>query len=593
MQQPYRHGVPQALGVLLAASLGAACYSGVAADGGGAADSTGGVAEDSSAGVPTGSDSAADSSDSGEDPTGGGEPLAVPGPTLRRLTRAEFAHSVQDLLGPVTLATVEADSLQDGFFAVGAARVALSPAGVALYEAALDQATAEAFADPTRVPQIVACVPALITDTVCIRDALATFGRRAWRRPLTGPELDRYLAIATTVGAETNDAVVGLRHAIWALLQSPYFLYRVELGRPSPTDGGRTKFSSYEMASRLAFTLWNTLPDEALLDAAERDELASSAGIEAQALRMLADPRARQGVMNFIGELYGLWSLAEKFKEETLFPDWTPTLRAAIRDDLLARIEDVVFTEPGDFFSLYDGKKVFVNNELARLYGLPEVEPDVWRAAELPEDSMRRGLIGSAAILSMNSLPARTSATERGQFIAEALLCRTVPPPPPNVDTNLDDDPMEQEQGPRTLREKLEPHRADPACSGCHNITDPLGLALEHFDTIGRFRETDQGLTIDASGELDGVFFADGGELALALRDHPESARCLVRKLFTYSAGRPPFSPETGALNMIEEAMVAAGNRFDLLLYTLVTDDDFRFANPPESVIAPDEGEMP
>jgi hypothetical protein len=592
MQPLHRHGVPRTLGILLAGLLGASCYSGVAADGSGAADSTGVASEDGSASAPTGSDSAAGSSDSGEDPTAG-EPTAVPGPTLRRLTRAEFAHSVQDLLGPVTLAAIEADSLQDGFFAVGAARVALSPAGVALYETALDQATAEVFADPARVAQVVACVPALLTDTVCIRDALASFGRRAWRRPLTGAELDRYLAIATTVGTETNNPVIGLRHAIWALLQSPYFLYRVEIGQPSPADDGRHKFSSYEMASRLAFTLWNTLPDEALLDAAERDELTSSAGIEAQALRMLDDPRARQGVMNFMAELYGLWSLAEKFKEDTLFPEWTPTLRAAIRDDLLARIEDVVFTEPGDYFSLYDGKKVFVNNELARLYGLPEVEPDAFRAAMLPEESMRRGLIGSAAVLAMNSLPARTSATERGQFIAEALLCRTVPPPPPTVDTNLDDDPMEEEQGPRTLREKLEPHRADPACSGCHNITDPLGLALEHFDTIGRFRETDQGLTIDASGELDGVFFADGGELALALRDHPESTRCLVRKLFTYSAGRPPFSPETAALNAVEAAMVAAGNRFDLLLYTLVTDDDFRFANPPDSVIAPDEGEMP
>lgn len=581
---------PQLL-VLLAGLLGPACYSGAAADGSAAADSTGVASagsDGSDAGEPT--DSAAGSSDSGDGPA---EPVAVPGPTLRRLTASEFTHSVTDLLGPVTLTAIEADAIQDGFYAVGAAQVALSPAGVGLYETALAGATAEAFADPARIPQIVACVPALLTDTVCLRDALASFGRRAWRRPLTGVELDRYLAIATKVGAETGDVVVGLRHAIWGLLQSPYFLYRVEIGQPSASDGGRNKFSSYEMASRLAFTLWNTLPDEALLDAAERDELTSAAGVEAQALRLLADPRAHQGVQNFVSELYGLWSLADKFKEDALFPEWTPTLRAVIRDDLVARIEDVVFTEPGDFFTLYDGHKVFVNNELARLYGLPEVEPDSFRAALLPEDGARRGLIGSAAILTMNSLPARTSATERGQFIAEALLCRTVPPPPPNVDTNLDDDAMEM-QGPRTLREKLEPHRSDPACAGCHNITDPLGLALEHFDTVGRYREFDQGLVIDASGELDGAPFLDAAELAVLLREHPESPRCLVRKLYTYSAGRSPFSPETATLKAIEAAMADGGNRFDLLLYTLVTHDDFRFAHPAGTVLAPDaEGEMP
>ena len=266
----------------------------------------------------------------------------------------------------------------------------------------------------------------------------------------------------------------------------------------------------------------------------------------------------------------------------------------AQRDEVLARVEDVVFTEPGDFLGLYDGKKVFVNNELARLYGLPEAEPDAFRAAMLAETDPRRGLIGSALVLAMNSLPARTSATERGQFIAETLLCKTVPPPPPDVDVNLDDDdgmggPVEHQ----TLREKLEPHRADPACAGCHNLTDPLGLALEHFDTMGRYRETDLGLTIDASGELDGVPFADGSELAVLLREHPDAPGCLVHKLYTYTAGRLPLATEAEMLAVLEGELTASDNRFDLLLFALVTHDDFRFANPPDTVLAPDEGEGP
>lgn len=575
----------KSLGVLLAAG-GVSCYTGAAADGGAVASDDAG---ESSGG---GGDGTLTGGDAGEEPTPD-EPDEVPAPTVRRLTRAEFAHSVKDLLGVAPLSQVEADSLQDGFFAVGNARVALSPAGVALYEKALDEATAQAFADPAHVAQIVACVPASVADTACLRDAIAGFGRRAWRRPMTSVELERYLAVAATVGAETGDAVVALRHAIWGLLQSPHFVYRVELGAPSPADGGRVRFSSYEMASRLAFTLWNTVPDEALLDAAEREELTTDAGVRAQATRMLADPRARQGVENFIAELYSLWALDEKAKDDALFPEWTPTLREAMRLELLARIDDVVFTEPGDFFALYDSRKVFVDNELAQIYGLPAVEPDGFRAELLPEESRRRGLIGAAGVLAMNSLPARTSATERGQFIAEALLCRSVPPPPPNVDTNLDDDEGMQPEGPQTLREKLEPHRANPTCAGCHDITDPLGLALEHFDTIGRWRDTDQGLTIDASGELDGVYFADSLELAELVRDNPDAPACLVRKLFLYSAGRGPFLGEGEVLDALEQDLDREGNRFDRLLHALVTHEGFCFANPGGTVLAADEGDMP
>lgn len=574
--EPMRHQQARAFTVLVAILPAVGCYTGVSWSG--AADTSG-----------AGSDDAA--SETGDDatPPAGDE---VTAPTLRRLTQAELANSLHDLLGPVTVTAAEADSMQDGFFAVGASRVATSPAGVATYERVLDVATQEAFADPTAAATLVACLPSTPDDPDCLRESIASFGRRAWRRPLTPTEIDRYLAIATDIGLETNDGVAALRHAIWGLLQSPNFLYRVELGVPSEADGGRLRFTSFEMASRLSFTLWGTVPDEELLDTAEADGLATPAGIRDQAERMLADPRARQGVAKFTAEFYRLWQLEEKAKDSVAFPEWTPTLRAAMRDELLARIADVVFDQPDDYLTLYDSKEVFVNNELARLYGLPEVEPDAFRAAMLPDEDPRRGLIGSALVLAMNSLPARTSATERGQFITEMFLCKVVPPPPPEVDVDLDDDdgmggPAEH----RTLREKLEPHRADPTCAGCHNLTDPIGLALEHYDTIGRYRETDLGLTIDASGELDGVPFADGSELAVLLRQHPDVQRCLVDKLYTYTAGRLPFRSEDDFLAAVEGDLDASGNRFDQLLLALVTHDDFRFAQPAGTTLASDEGD--
>jgi hypothetical protein len=567
---------------LVGGLLLAGCYDGV---------SSHDLAADTDPNGADGSGSAG--GDAGDDAGDPGEATEVDAPTVRRLTRAEFTHAVRDLLGDVTVGTVEVDTPQEGFFSVGAARIALSPAGVAAYEQALDVATAEAFTDATSAAALVACLPASTSDVGCMRDAISAFGRRAWRRPMTSAEIDRYLAVADEIGTETGDPIAALRHAVWGVLQSPWFLYRVELGTPSDADDGRVKFSGWEMASRLSFTLWNTLPDEALLDAAEAGGLDDAAGIDAEAERMLADPRARQGVENFAAELYELWLLEEQTKDAELYPAWTPTLKAVMRDELLARIDDVVFDEPDDFFSLYDGTTVFVDNELAALYGLPAVEPDAFRKATLPEGDARRGLIGSALVLALNSLPARTSATKRGQFISEVLLCRTVPPPPPTVDVNLDDDGSGGPVEHRTLREKLEPHRENPSCAACHNITDPLGLALEHFDTTGSYRETDLGLTIDASGELDGEPFADAAGLAALLRQHPDTASCLVRKLYTYTAGRRPFNEEDDALAALVDELAAEGNRFDRLLYALVTHDDFRFAHPAGSVLSPDEGESP
>jgi uncharacterized protein DUF1592/uncharacterized protein DUF1588/uncharacterized protein DUF1595/uncharacterized protein DUF1585 len=562
------------IGSVLGVLALAGCYQGLTQDrGDGNADGSSGAS----------SQSAGDDASSSGGDTGDAEEVAPP--TMRRLTTAELTHAMHDLLGPVTIGAVEPDSEQEGFFSVGAARIALSPSGVASYESTIDAALVEAFADPSG---LIACVPAGPDDVPCMQQAIAAFGRRAWRRPLEDDELQRWVAIATDVATETGDGLVGLRHALWGVLQSPYFLYRVELGTPSDADGGRLKYSAWEMASRLSFTLWSTIPDDELLDAARDGTLDTAEGVESQALRMLDDPRAHQGLENFVRELYGLWELDEKVKDPTLYPDWTPTLKETMRNELIARVDDVVLGDARDFFELYDGKQVFVDNELARLYGLPEVQPDAFRAAMLPDSDPRRGLIGSAVMLAMYSLPARTSATKRGQFIAETLLCRTVPPPPPNVDTNLDDDPMNVGEH-HTLRELLEPHRADPACAACHNLTDPLGLALEHYDTMGRWRDTDQGLTIDASGELDGVPFADAAELAVLLRDHPDAPNCLVRKLATYGEGRLPFATELDALDAIEADFAAEDNRFDRLLLARVTHDDFRFANPAGSIVVEEE----
>src|SRR6185369_7550606 len=305
----------------------------------------------------------------------GGATGVQPVAAIQKLTASQFVNSVHDLLGQgAPLGPIEPDNVVDGFAAVGASSVSLSPSGVNQYEAATGAATDYVFADPTRVAAVLTCVPKSTADTTCMTQALAAFGRRAFRRTLTRQETSRFVTLATTIGNKTGSSVtVGMRHAVWGILQSPSFLYRIELGVPSAADGGRLKYTSFEMASRLASARWNSVPDDPLLDAAAADALQTADGVAQQAQRMLAMPAAKQAIIAFADDLYGMQHLREATKDPALFPGWTATLPAAMQQELEQRVVDVVFNQRADFLSLYDSRATFVNAELARYYGLPAV----------------------------------------------------------------------------------------------------------------------------------------------------------------------------------------------------------------------------
>jgi hypothetical protein len=496
---------------------------------------------------------------------------------LHKLTAAEFANSVHDLLGAAApLATIEPDNVQEGFATVGASQVAISPAGVGQYEDATGAATAFAFADATHAAAVLPCMPAGPTDKACMTQALAAFGRRAFRRPLTDAETTRFVTLATTIAGQTgSSALAGLRHAIWAILQSPSFLYRVELGTASAADGGRLKYGGFEMASRLAAALWASVPDDSLLDAAAQGTLATPDGVRAQAARLLADPRAHRALSTFADELFGMRELAEATKDPAVFPTWTTTLKDAMQRELEQRIDDMVFTRKGDFLSLHESRSTFVNNELATYYGLPKAQMDAWRAVELPADSPRVGLLGAGAILSAYALPQRTSPTARGKFVATSLLCKIVPPPPPGVPPL----PAMAEAG-ATMRERMTMHRTAMSCAACHALMDPIGFGMETFDGAGRFRTMDNGKAIDATGTLDGVPFDGLAQLGAAVRAQPVAGPCLVSRFYAYSQGRALNTADAPALDALATRFASAGNHVDQLLVDLVASDAFRFVQP-------------
>ncbi|MEA2697001.1 MAG: hypothetical protein QOI66_1272 [Myxococcales bacterium] len=498
---------------------------------------------------------------------------------LHKLTAWEFANSLQDLLGGsgVPLSPVEVDTLIGGFATVGGSTVAISPAGVGQYETVLGVATTFAFGDATRAKAVLPCVPQSAADAACLTSALNTFGRRAFRRPLSADETTAFVTLATTVGSQAGSNVLsGIQHAVWAMLQSPDFLYRVELGTPSAADGGRLKYTSFEIASRLAAVIWGSVPDDPLLDAAAGNALATSDGIRTQVQRMVADPRAHRALAAFSDQLFDAFALGQADKDPTLFPAYTATLRAAMLKEIELRVDDMTFTQKGDFLSLFEGTTTFVNKELAAFYGVPFTATDGdFHRVDLGGGSPRVGLLGAAGILAGHAHSELTSPTARGKFVDTMLLCRTVPEPPPGVP------PLPSHAPPgSTVRQIMEAHRSQPQCAGCHALMDPIGFAMENFDASGQYRTSDNGQPIDASGELDGVAFNSLAGLGSALRKNAATGPCLVSKVYESALGRLPIAVDAAALDQLITKFNGSGHHIDQLLVDLSGSDGFRFISP-------------
>jgi hypothetical protein len=539
----------------LCSALASGCYHGTDAFGDGSAT-------EGTTGADAGSESGTD-----------GVPEEVPaGPTgLRLLTPAQYQNSVVDVLGPVA-----APAVGQWRSSLAAAQGGVASAAVEDYEEAAHAVAAEVFTNPALRTQVTGCEPATATaDDPCITSVLETLGRRAWRRPLTEDELARYASVATTTAELLGgDPWLGLQYAVAGLLQSPNFLYRVELGTPvSEDDPFLVRLDAYELASRLSYLVWNTTPDDVLLDAAAAGELEDSTGIATQVDRLFASPRSRTGVIQLFVDMYDLDVLLSLQKDPALLPAFTPTVGPALREELVRVIDDTVLTQR-DYRRLFDTDQGYVNAELAQLYGIAgEFGPDFTPVA-LPEP--RGGLLTLGGFLAINSGEASTSPTKRGLTVRRVVMCQSIPPPPPEVEADL---PEPGEGEPMTKRQMLEDHATEPACSGCHTFTDPIGLALENYDALGGFRATDQGLPIDPSGALDGTPFADGAELGTLLADHPATSDCVVRNLYRYASGHIEQTLEEPAIDDLTAELVEGGYDLPSAIAALAESESFRFAN--------------
>jgi hypothetical protein len=503
---------------------------------------------------------------------------AAPG-AFKRLTASEYLATVRDLLGDVTIGDLEPDTFVEGFAKVGSSRVSISLNGVEKYERAAEAATTQVFEDAARRSAFVGCTPSSTSDSACFESFVTRFGRLSFRRPLSDAERERYTALASTLATTLGDPVAGLRLTTKSFLLSPYFLYRIERGTPDASSGF-WRLTSHELAASFSYFLTNSGPDGELLDAADRDELSSVEGLRVQAERLLASPEGRNAVENFATELFRLALIADRAKDPQLFPEYAPSLQDAMAREIPAMFQSLVFDRRASALEIFTTRSTFVNAELARLYGLDAsgLTSSSWQAVELPADGLRAGLLGTGAFLSLNANQKEGSPTHRGRFIREYLLCQDIPDPPPDVSTVIEDPPPGVVL---TKREKLDAHRNNSGCAFCHSLMDPLGLTLENFDAIGKFRETEQGLPIDVSGDFDGAAFKGPVELGRLLAENPLTSECLVKNVYRYATGRTWSDGQTRVVAALLERFAAEGYDFQKLMIELVTSDGFRFVAPP------------
>ncbi len=543
---------------------------------------TGDSSSDASTGSPgTGGGSNGSGSGSGGGVNAGPLPDFEPHTgLLRRLTRAQFRNAVLDLLGvEVNAGELEADSYDGDFSVIGATTVVTSDVGVERYHSTLEAAVDAVFADAERRETLVGCTPTAAQDP-CLQSFVERLGRRAWRRPLTTDEVARVMGVVETATTELESPVEGARWATVALLTSPHFLYRPELGEPAST-GTALRLSGYEMASRLAFLLWNTLPDEALLLAAEQGALSTPEGVLAAVDRLLSVPAGREAAKAFAEDYMRLDRIATQPKDPELFPEYGPALREGMVRDVREIWATIAIDDDASLLDVFSTNKVLANGNLARLYGLDDtgLDESTFKLFELPADSPRAGVLSKPGFLSQFANQKEGSPTLRGKFIREAIMCGHVPAPPGAVALEL----PETLDTPSTKRERLELHSTNKTCATCHAYMDPLGLPLETFDAIGRYRTTEQGLTIDSSGEFDGVPVADAHELGTVMSSSETVATCLARKYYSYAVGHKVRKVDEVVVQSLAEAFEASGYRFGALIRDIVVTDAFWTVTAPET----------
>jgi hypothetical protein len=423
--------------------------------------------------------------------------------------------------------------------------------------------------------RIFSCRPVTAAEELpCAKKILSTMLRRAYRKPVAAADLEDVLPFYEAGRAE-SDFDLGIQRALERMLISPQFLFRIEREPATAKPGSSYRVSDIELASRISFALWSSIPDDQLLNAAIAGTLKDPVVLEQQVRRMLADKRSESLVNNFATQWLFLRDVDAKEPDEILFPDFDETLRIAFRRETELFLGSVL-RENRSVLELLSANYTFLNERLAKHYGVPDIGGSYYRKVSFPPDSPRGGLLGQGGILLLTSYSTRTSPVVRGKWVLENLLNAAPPPPPPNVPSLKTE--AEQTGKPMTIREAMVLHRAAPACAGCHARMDPIGFALENFDAVGHWRERDSDQPINVSGTLpDGTKIEGVAGLKKALLSQPEQfASTVVEKLLMYSTGRNVQYYDAPAIRKVVRGAAPSNYKFSSLMVGIVKSAPFQ-----------------
>ncbi len=494
---------------------------------------------------------------------------------VNRLTQTQYRNAIVDLLGrEVTVSgSLEPDVEAEGLLSTGSVRGGVSARGVELYQAGAQSIGEQFVASEVLIEQWVGCEPEIDPEDPCVGAFVENFGRQVWRRQLSDDERRQIMGLWSSAALVLEDGTAALSYVVSFLLQSPHFLYRFERGMG---DGASRRYTSVEMASRLSFFIWNGPPDAELLDVAQADGLLDDDVLAIQIERMLLDDKARRGLRNFFTEWLQLYKLDDMRKDPNIFRHYSADLGDMAREESLLLVDALFVDGDEGLEQLFTSRRAFVNRRLAAIYDVPATAVEGYGEVEF--DDGRQGFLGQVSFLGLHAHAVSTSATLRGLFLREALMCQPAPPPPAGVDTSI---PEASADAP-TLRERLVTHLESPSCNGCHTLTDLPGLGFENFDGIGRFRRTENGAIIDPSGSLDGIEFSGFPELANAIGQSRVVSDCVVRRMLDYALGRVTGNGYDGARAQLADEFVAGGRSIRSLVTSIALSEGFRRAGEVE-----------
>lgn len=498
-------------------------------------------------------------------------------PVVRRLTESQYRATIADVFGaevPI-VGRFERGLRSEGLLAVGSSESGVSPFALEQYDASALGIASAVLAEEAR-SRFVPCAPDDATrfDRACADRFVDDYGRRLFRRPLRPEERSAFVETARRGTERLADFHAGLEFALVGMLVSPEFLLRVERAEPDPDRAGAWRLDAWSRATRLAYFLTDSTPDDELLRAAGAGELDDPEGRAGQVDRLIASPGFDRALRAFFDDMLRFDLFEDLSKDPIIYPAFGPVTAEHAREQTIRTVLAHVREEGGDYRELFTTRKTWLTRRLGIVYAMPVRSRRGWEEVTLPEVEGRAGIHTHLSFLALNSHPGRSSATLRGAAIREAFLCQTVPAAPAQVgDFTVFEDTANPDMP--TARDRLEVHQTEPTCANCHRIMDPIGLTLERFDGIGAHRTSENGVPIDVSGSLDGRDFEGGDGLGEALRDHPATTECLVRNLYQFAVGRETLLRERPVLARLQDSFAESGYSVPDLARSIALDPAF------------------